>query len=231
MATNDPFAAAVEAAERGNFIYGQAQVSASFVVLLKGVGKRTFIEGEHELKDRCTEIVITINPIEESGLTQLATRSLIAQSAEFSRIVWPSLRDGCGITDLRQIEGKFVKAEYVKNGRKWQDKKTGEDREGTTFKFHAIYESETACVAAYGADGNAVRTSTDPAGDAAASVDMSQNGSNDAVERETIKQFLPALVKQANGNKDVLSQIINANPMISKYFNIGSPEVVTLMAA
>lgn len=230
---NDPFAAAVEAAERGNFYYGSVQVSAIFVVLQKGVGKRTYIEGEHEPKDRCTEITITLNPIEQSGLTQLVIRSFIAESAEFARIVWPSLRDACGLGQLRDLDGKFGKVETVKNGRKWNDKKTGEEREGTTFKFHTLYSSQEDCAKAYEADGNVSRTATSaPAATVAAdpmTIDMTANANNP--ERETAKMFLDTLAKQANGNKDALAQIITSTPLISKYFSLNSPEVAALMAA
>ena len=50
-------------------------------------------------------------------------------------------------------------------------------------------------------------------------------------ELETAKAFLPALVKQAAGNKSALETMLNGMPMIAKYFNVNSPEVVTLMVA
>lgn len=223
----DPLADAVEAAERGNFYYGQVQVSGSYVVLMKGAGKQTFIEGTHELKDRRTEVTFTLNPIEQSGLTQLITRSMIAESPEFSRQVWPSLRDGCGITALRDLDNKFAKVELVKNGRKWQDKKTGEEREGTTFKFHTVFTDQTACIAGYEADGNTPRTSTPV--DAAASVDMTP-GVNDS-EKEAMWAFMQTLIKQANGDKATLTSMLAGMPMITKYFTPDSPEVLPLLKA
>lgn len=229
--SNDPFAAAVEAAERGNFYYGSVQVSAVFVVLQKGVGKQTYIEGHHEPKDRCTEITITINPIEQSGLTQLVIRSFIAESAEFARIVWPSLRDACGLAQLRDLDGKFAKVETVKNGRKWNDKKTGEEREGTTFKFHALYVSQDACVKAYESDGNVSRTGTSTPVAATAPDPVVVDTSASNPERDTAMMFLNTLAKQANGNKEALAQIITSTPLISKYFTLNSPEVAALMAA
>jgi len=224
--SNDPLAAAVESAERGSFFYGQIQVQGSFVKLQKGIGKSAWIEGQDDLKDRRTEITFTINPLDQTGFTQLITRSMLAESAEFSKIVWPSLRDACSVANLPDIDGKFVKTESVKSGRTWNDRKTGEPREGTTLKFHSIYDTEAFCVAGYEADGYTSKTTTteaDPAGD----IDMTPNADNP--EREAAKQFLVALVKQANGNKDALGTMLATMPMITKYFSVDGPEVAELM--
>jgi hypothetical protein len=42
-------------------------------------------------------------------------------------------------------------------------------------------------------------------------------------------QFLPALVKQAQGDAKRLTEIFKANPMISKHFTVESPEVAALL--
>lgn len=230
MITNDPFAAAVEAAERGSFIFGEVQVTAQFVVLQKGVGKATFVEGTHKPEERRTEITFVVNPIEQSGFTQLVTRAMLAESAEWSRIVWPSLRDDCGIKQVREIDSKFVKVELVKTGRKWTDRKTGEEREGTTFKFHAVYPTQAECKAAYSADGYSDRSSNITYVKDEVSTAASAPAANDA-ERDAMLAFLPALVKQANGNIQMLGQLLNSMPMIAKYFTVNSPEVQSLLKA
>lgn len=229
---NDPFAVAVEDAERGFFVYGQAQATAEFVVLAKGQGKRTWVEGKDDPKDRSAEITIVINPIAESNFTKLVTRSMVSGSmGEFAKIVWPSLRDVCGVTDMRQLEGKFVKAELVKNGRKWKNR-NGEEQEGTTFKFHAVYTDEAACVAGYNEDGNAPRTSTPVNADAVMDIDMSAGaGSVENPEKETAWAFMQTLIKQAGGDKSVLEKLLGGMPMITKYFTPDSPEVAPLLKA
>lgn len=233
MITNDPLAVAVETAERGNFIFGEVQVSAQFVVLQKGVGKSTFIDGTHSPQDRRTEVTFIVNPIEQSGLTQLITRAMLAESAEWSRIVWPSLRDDCKVAQVREIDNKFVKVELVKTGRKWNDRKTGEEREGTTFKFHAVYQTLEACKSAYLAEGYSDRSSNityvnDAVADAMA-VDMTQNAHNP--ERESCKAFLPMLVKSAAGNRQQLATVLASMSPLNKYFHVDSPEVVALLNA
>lgn len=229
----DAFDSAVSAAENRGIYYGKVQVSAEYVVFIKGVGKLNYIEGQHEPKDRRTEVSFVLSPIDEMGMTNLVQRSMIAESDEWARIVWPSLRDDCGIKHPRELDGKFVKVQLVLNGRSWIDKKTNEKREGTTFKFLAIYASELACKTAYIDDGNSVRvptsTPTSPDSTAAAmAVDMTPNMANP--ERETAKMFLPALVKSSNGNLATLATLIAGMPIIAKFFTADSPEVRELMA-
>lgn len=230
--SNDPFQTAVETAERSGHYYGQMSVGASFVILVKGVGKSTYNEANHDIKDRRTEVSMALSPIDEMNMSNLVQRSMLSESAEWSRIVWPSLRDGCGLSQLRDLDGKHVKVELVKNGRTWTDKKTGEPREGTTFKFLALYPNKQACVDAYFADGGTDRSDNgNDSGDSAMAVSMAPGAGTINPELETAKAFLPALVKQAAGNKSALETMLNGMPMIAKYFNVNSPEVVALMAA
>ncbi len=224
---HDPWASAVEDAERGDYLWGQIQIDVGFVILKKGQPKHTWIEGD-DPKDRSTEISFTLNPIGEMGLTKLIQRSVLSDArGEWGRIVWPSLRDGCGLKELRPLEGKFVKIETVKNGRKWTNK-DGDLMEGTTFKFHAIFDSEKTCVDNYLGEGN-VSKATVPEGNPAMTVDMDTPVVNQ--ERETALAFLPALVKQTKGNIDMLKTMLDGMPMISKFFTVDSPEVKQLIGA
>lgn len=231
---NDPMDAAMMETQQKSFLYGQAQVTADFVVLVKGVGKLSYTPNQHEIKDRQTEITITVNPIEETGLTKLIIRNVLVNSKDWTAIVWKSLKDGCGLTHIRDLDGKFVKFETVDSGRKWTDKKTGEERTSTTMKFHAVYESEEACKAAYAASAKVEEGDSDESG--VMDVDMS-HGAGDAPaaevvdenEKKTAAAFLPGLVKAAAGNVETLKAILSSNPMISKYFTFNSPEVVELL--
>lgn len=235
--SHDPFEVAVQAAEQGKYFYGTMQVSANFVTLRKGEGKKSFVEGVDELKDRRTDIGLVLIPIDEMGMTRLVERTVIAESAEWRRIVWPSLHDGCGLKSLKELDGKFVKIELAKNGRSWNDKTSGEMKEGTTFKFLAIYADQAACVASFYADGNQARSNDDgnPQEVAAASIDMdtptTPAPAADDSGRAAALEFLPIFVKQANGNVEALAQTLKATPFVAKYFDINSPEVVKLLAA
>lgn len=224
---NSMWAIAAEEAtkEEVSFIYGQLQVTMEYKVVKKGAPKRAWIEGQDSMNDRSIELTFMINPISESGLTKLITRTVLAKSwTEWGTIVWPSLRDACGVTENDSIDGKFVKAETVKNGSKYTDSKTGEVKERTTFKFHKIFNTQEECVADYlGSNPEPVLDEDDPMAISMAPVNNQ--------ELETAKMFLPALVKQAGGKKEILTTLLAGMPMVSKYFNVDSPEVKQLLAA
>lgn len=226
----DAFDSAVSAAENRGIYYGKVQVTADFVVFVKGSGKLSYIEGQHEPKDRRTEIQFVVIPIDEMGVSNLIQRSVIAESDEWAKIVWPSLRDGCGVKNPRLVDGSFAKVQMVPNGRTWTNKQ-GEQMTGTAMKFLVIYANETACKNAFVDDGNSARTTTtaasSPTTDAALSVDMTPNTQN--AERETAKAFLPALVKSSGGDPAVMATLIAQMPIIAKFFTADSIEVKELM--
>ncbi len=237
MSFNDPFDAATNAGERSNTYFGKIEVNVSFVKLIKGAGQVPFMDGTDNPNDRCTAIHIILNPIEASGLTQLVERKLIAESGTWSRIMWPSLRDNCGLKNLRDLNGQWAKVEMVKTGRVYEDKR-GEKHEETTFKFLAVYSNAGEATTAFLRERGTAPDDTlnidmghgagAPLSGTIKGVDGSVSASNP--ERDTALQFLGALVKQANGDKTKLASMIATMPMIGKYFTADSPEVVQLMA-
>ena len=224
MSTLDPMAAAVSEAERPNYVYGQVEITAAFVQFQN---RKKIVWTEHDdPKDRRTEVTFVINPIEETGMTSLFTRSMICGNrGEWADIVWPSLRDDCGVKELRSADKKWVKVEVVKTGRKYTNR-NGEEVENTTFKFLGLYDDHAACAAAFTADGGkpkAASNDDNPAGD----IDMTPTA--EIAEREMCKTFLPPLVKAANGNRQQLAQNLAAMAPLNKYFTVDSPEVVALL--
>lgn len=227
--TVDPFDAATQAGNRPDAYFGRVEVAASFVKLEKGVGKTPWSDADG-IDARRTEVHLIVNPIEATGLTFMLERKVIAESAEWSKTVWPSLRD-LGLKNVRDLHGKWARVEMVKTGRTYT-KRDGTTGEESTMQFAALFDSLAACEAAYWAErgGKPASTDADP-GD----IDMSHNGgSNGAApasnaERETAKQFLGVLVKQANGDLNVLAGLIASMPLVNKYFSITSPEVVELL--
>lgn len=221
-AVYDPFASAVEAGERPDLFFGEVSLHVFPVYLKKGEKKVAWDSQIHSTSDRRTQIEITVLPLVESGLVNPVQRTLIAEFPEWSDIVWPSLR-ALGVKDgaaFRNLHGQFVSGEFVPNGKKFPDKTTGEERESTTLKFTALYPDEATATAAWRAD----RPGAAPA--------TNGNGRNpaDEAERAALTAFLPALIKQANRDPNKLAEIIAANPMISKHFNVNSPEVINLMS-
>ena len=230
MSYVDPFDAATQAGERLDTLYGQVDVSATFVKLVKGVGKQVWTESDG-VDTRRTEVQITLNPLDVTGLTLLVERRVIAESRDWSGIVWPSLRD-LGLKNVRDLNGKFVKAEMVKTGRTYTNKR-GDTSEETTFKFLGVYSTKAEAEAAYAA-ARGVSADNDPM-----SIPMGHsangngapihNGASNA-ERETALQFVGALVKQSGGDRAKLASLIMQMPLISKYFTVDSPEVSDLLA-
>ena len=224
----DPMSTAVEEAERPNFIYGQLEVSAAFIQF---VNKKKTVWTEHDdPKERRTEVTMVINPIEETGLTQLFTRSTICGNrGEWADIIWPSLRDVCGIKELRAADKKFVKVEVVKTGRKYTNK-NGEEVENTTFKFHGLFTDKAGCVSAFSADGGTPKSTLNvaPAPGDPMVIDMTANANNP--ERETSKQFLPMLVQGAKDLAELKTMLSSMAPL-NKYFTVDSAEVQTLWKA
>src|SRR5690606_21886008 len=113
-------------------------------------------------------------------------------SYEWNKIVWPSLRD-CKLTQLKDLDSVWAKVEMVKTGRKYIDA-TGTEREGTTFKFLALYSDEAACNTAFAAEQGGGNTSTGGG----------ESGPVDDAERNTALAFIPTLVKQAKGDPAIL---------------------------
>ena len=171
---------------------------------------------------------LIVNPIEASGLTFMLERKIIAESAEWSKTVWPSLRD-LGLKNVRDLHGKWARRDgedgaHVHearrhDGRGEHDAVCGALRQPGGVRGGLLAER----------GGKPASTEADP-GD----IDMGPNGgSNGATpasnaERETAKQFLGVLVKQANGDVNVLAGLIASMPLVNKYFSITSPEVVEL---
>ena len=216
----DPFDSATEAGERGNVFFGKIDCTAQFVKLVKGLGKTLWMENDGDGARR-TELNIHLNPLDVMNLTRPVERSVIAESRDFSAIVWPSLR-ALGVKNAREIHGKWAKVELVKTGRTYTNG-TGATIENTTVKFHALYSSEAECIAAW---------ETETGGSAAGSGSQhQQQAETDDVEKAAALQFLPALVKAANGDKAQLAQSIATMPIIAKHFTVDSPEVQVLLQA
>lgn len=227
-ATVDPFEAATQAGNRPDAYFGRMEVAASFVKLEKGVGKTAWSDADG-IDARRTEVHLILNPIEASGLTFMLERKLIAESSEWSKTVWASLRD-LGLKNVRDLHGKYARVEMVKTGRTYT-KRDGTTGEETTMQFSALFDNLAACEAAYWAERGGKPASA-AVEDVAASIDMGHsNGAAPAsnAERETAKQFLGVLVKQANGDVATLAGLIASMPLVNKYFAVTSPEVVELL--
>ena len=215
---DDPFDAATNAKLRPREYYGQLAVDAYFAKLVKGTGKVPWDPQADSVDNRVTAVNISLIPLPACGLSFKLERSMIAESVEWAKIVWPSLRTN-GVQSAKLADGIWVKLVQEPTGRKYRTS-TGEEREASTFKILVVYPDEAACEAAYqatqgGDDGPGAATSTQPVADPRA--------------RETAKQFIIALAKQHHGNMDAVKRAVAMIPMITAAFDPESTEFAEIV--
>lgn len=224
-------------------VFGLCSVDVWYCILEKGQGKVPFDANQHAIERRCTAIEIAIQPLPGSRYTNPTERGMIAESREWSQIVKPSLR--ALQSDLRAINGRYVRAELVPTGQKYTNS-SGETKDRTSVKFIEIYDSEDECQAAADAffatrgSGSSSSTSSAPPS-SSGGTPMPTNGSvnanslannspiNDA-ERATAAKFLPALWNASGKDVTKFATSLASNPLTSKYFSINSQEVIDLIS-
>ncbi len=220
----DPYDRAAKAQFAPREYWGQLQVDAWLCVLQKGKGKVVFDPAVHSEDKACTALNIAVVPLAEQSVQFAVERELIAESNEWIKIVWPSLRK-LGFASPRDAKGKWVKCHFVPSGRTYTDK-SGNEREATTFEFLELYPDEAACRAAYLAAGGK------PADDGGDVPDIASAPLPSTDGRKTAAfEFVKVLVKTTHGNRDDLAREMAGIAMIAEFFTVDSPEVQQLLAA
>jgi len=201
------------------YFAGQLAVDAYKCVLVKGQGKVPYDAKTHQ--DMRTSIAITFNIAPLDPTYKMITREMLNWVPEFKQAVRPSIEALAeeiatikGLTvgefnPLREISQMFVTGEFVprpgnKAGETW-----------TTLSFNGAYPDEASCTAAY-----AELTGIEVEDDAPPSA-----------ERESMAAFLPVMWEAANHDETKFQEAIKANPLVSKHFNMGSPEVKALVTS
>jgi hypothetical protein len=228
----DPFAAADAATSRARHYFGYVQVDAWHAVLVKGTphGKVVFDPQQHSADQRVTALVITLTPLPRAGRDEYTiSRELIAESADWTRIIKPSL-DKLG-TGLKAIHGKYAQIELVDCG--GYVNKAGESKTRTMPRFLAIYPDEVTCQAA--CDDFYAGARSGGQEQQAAAAPQQAAPANDA-ERTTAARFLPALYRMAQVGDPAKTverflAAIAANSLTARYFQPSSSEVLTIIAA
>ena len=205
---NDPWAVTetAEAQESNGEYFGLVSVAVEFCKLVKGEGRVPFNAAQDDPNDRRTSIDIQIEPLSERA-TFMPRRTMVAESKEWTNIVWQSLKD-LGLLSLRELNGKYAKYTNVSTGRKWTNA-NGETKEATTFKFLALYNTRSEAEAAKNPKAQAAPAQSD--------------------EKQIALTFLTALAKAAHGDKNKLAVQIAQYPVVSKFYTIDSPEVSKLL--
>ena len=145
---DDPFDSADNPQLRPREYYGQLNIDAHYVKLIKGQGKVPWDPEVDSVDGRFTSVTMILTPLADCGLSFSLQRDMIAESTEWARIVLPSIR-AQGIQSAKLADGRWVRMVQEPTGRKYRPKSGGEEREATTFKILEAYADEEACRAAY----------------------------------------------------------------------------------
>lgn len=232
----EAFDAAFEPAEivYSNDVYGQIEFDIWFCVLQKGVGKLVYDPGQHNIKQRRTAVTVNLNDIGGNNYKREFIAEIPADG--WSGVTLPSLK-ALGVAKLADLNGAFVHAEMTKYGS--YTKSDGTEGIRTAPKVLRIFKDLDECAAA--AQGGATQADwlDTPAANGSPANGFPVNGNGgpatNAAEKQVAMAFLPAIVKSAvrgNGvDSAALTQSLKDNPILAKYFNIGSPEVIQAIEA
>ncbi len=219
--TTDPMDTAMAADARVRTTFGHILVDAWHCVLVKGTGKVPFDPAQHSEDRRCTALDFAITPIARAGTESYRMeRNMIAESKEWASVVKPSLKSLN--VDLRALNGKFVQVQMIPFGGSYTNK-AGETKERTTLKFIAVYADETACKMAAGVFWSQ-RGQTEAAAAPQAAPAAAPTADSPA-QKALAAKFLPGLWKASGGDLVKFEALIKSQPMVSRYFDMGSPEV------
>lgn len=210
----DPWDDAGSAEAPPLYYYGQISMDVWPCVLIKGQGKVPFDAQAHKTDQRRTAIELTITPLADQRATFTITRSIIAQSPEWYRYIWPSLK-ALGLTNPKDAVDKWCKCEQVGTGRTYRNS-AGEEREARTVKFLALYDSEDACRAAYYADTG--QTPSNGATDEPIPGFDDDKPAADDAQRQTARAFIETLARQHSGDLDAIRKAVANIPMITQHF-------------
>lgn len=221
--SDDPYAVAMTTEENTSRVYhGQITVDSWFCVLEKGIGRRQFDANTDKVADRKTCIQMFLQPVSIARFTDVVQRDMVAEfGKDWLKITRPSLA-AVG-HDLRSIHNQWVEVELVPYGT--YTNKAGEEKNLTAFRFTRVFANEAEANYAYSEywKGNRPAANGENSGNGG-------NGGGDA-QREVAAKFLPALWKSAGQDVTAFAEAIAKNPVTSKFFDLSSPEVLSLVGA
>lgn len=226
--------------------YGHCMVSTRKVVLQQGapMGRADFDNQVHKPEQMRTEITISIAPLAGTRTQFETTRSFLAESEDWGKVVKPSLvKMGLG---LKGVNNRFVRAELVPT-RQYQ-KRDPQSRQpmlapdgkpvmatATALAFTNVYDDEGACLVAHRAQFGGDGTDVPPAGTQPGMPGIAESEPVNETERATALQILKAMAQGANGNAALLHGQVKSTPLLAKYYydagtDAFAPEVAALLA-
>lgn len=242
---DDPFASAGAATLRPREYYGQLSIDAWFCKLVRGKGKVPWDKLADSIDDRVTALTVELQPLAASGLAFTLKREMIAESVEWVKICWPSLR-ACGVQSVKAANGIWVKLVQEPTGRKYRRGSDGQEMEATTFKILEVYPDGAACEAAFGSGRGGP---ADTVEEALAGVDFDGAGRPGGArpqpqpqpqqatmpvdkgrQRETARQFLLAIARQKQGDLEAIKAAVAGMTVITQAFDLESDEFLAVVA-
>lgn len=212
-------------------IFGQVTVVDRWpCVLEKGVGKRPFDPTRDSLDQRRVAIKLQVTAPKREGGTYTVDREMVDFSDEWKKFTLPSIQKlNIPIATLLNAHCRIKlmpAGSYTKSG-------TNEVKTKTAIVFEQLFADEATCRAAADAffsRGNAtgnvqgapqVASSPAPAQSAGAQPE-------NAAERQFAASTLPMLWSGCGQDRNKFLATLAASPVMSRYFNEGSPEVQAL---
>ena len=231
MPAYDPWNDAAEAQPLASAFYGQIQIDTWPCVLVKGQGKVPFDSTQHSEDQRCTALEINVSPLAGSRANFTLARSIIAQSPEWYKFIWPSLK-ALGLKNPKDAVGKYCKLERVPNGKKYRSKRDSEERDEMVMKFLALYATEAECSAAYASDtGQKLGPSSLSDEPTLGFEDARANAAPaDDPQRKMAISFLKAIAKQHDGEMDAIRRAVGSVSLITMHFVPDSDEYLAVVA-
>lgn len=208
----------------GQRFWGQLTIDAWLCALVKGTGKVPF---DAQIHDRpATALDLDIIPLPEMNIRsdKLLKRQLIAESTDWSKTIWPSLRD-LGISNLKDAKGRWFVVELIPQIK---------DPAYTVYKFVKMFASQAECLADYLSTVGGAPAATTVSQAAPAAAPVNGNGAEKAAAFQFAKVIVANVMKASTGQP--LDEVMTAvgkklaeYPNVNKFFTADSPEIVELM--
>jgi hypothetical protein len=239
----DPFASATNATEKSYDLFGKVEINAWACALVTGQGKVPFDPNNASHK-RLTAIEVYVQPLDgiEVKYPKVWECDWIAEFPTWAKITLASIKHLLpNMGSVKEIHGLWARVARVDSLDKPYAKKdaagnpTGETARKKTFKFMEFFQTEDECRAAAIAAGAINPNGNGSHGNGHNVPTTEPILSPEEQARKTAEAFLLPIVSNAARGKnlqdatDAVAKALAAQPIISKFFTIDSPEVTKLI--
>lgn len=220
----DPYTAAMTAPEQERHYFGLVTtVDSYFCVLQKGAGKRLWDATRDPQSDRRIAIKLSIECAKKDGGVYSVDQETLNFERAWVGFTLPSLQK-LGISDLRALNGRPCHVKRVATGERYTNK-SGEQKEKSAIVFLELFDDTEACSAASEAFYGERRANA-----SVEEADVPEPPASMPPEQQFALNSLPALWKASGNDPAKFTGLIEANPMIKRWYPATHPHVKALMA-